>query len=70
VVVPDYVAREVPVILRICEQRPTLSKIVLNAEWTSTPTRVSGHDPRTYEYVIRTVKISVSIESCFDRPAQ
>jgi hypothetical protein len=28
VVVPDNVAREVPVILRICEQRPTLSRLL------------------------------------------
>ena len=53
-VVPDNVAREIPIVLRICELCPYCWRC-FDSSWATTPTCISGHDPRTYDYVIRAV---------------
>ncbi len=54
-VVPDDVAREFPIVPCICEARPIYVNFALTAGQTTTPTSISGHDPRTHEYVIFTL---------------
>jgi len=51
VIVPDNVAREVPIVPRVC--RPINVNLPLAADWRSTPTRISGHDPRADKYSVR-----------------
>ena len=50
-VVPDNVARKVPIVLRICESCPYCQPR-FDSRLGEYTTCISGHDPRTNDYVI------------------
>ena len=74
VIVSDDVAREFPVISRICGPRPIYVNLTLTADLTtastSAPTSISCHDTRTDEYVILTLQTPVRVIRRLDRSAQ
>src|SRR5712691_5430482 len=69
-VVADDVAREFPVVSRICGPRPIFVNLILAANQTTAPTRISCHSPRADNYGIFTLQTTVGVISCLDRPAQ
>ena len=70
VVVANDVAREFPIVSRIWDPRPIFVSLVLGADQTTAPTRISCHSPRTDEYGILTLQTAVGVISCLDSSAQ
>jgi len=70
-VVADDVAREFPVVSRICGPCPIFVNLVLAADQTTALTRISCQSPRTDNYgIFTTLQTAVGVISCLDRPAQ
>jgi len=70
VVVADDVAREFPVVFRIYGPCPILLNLILAADQTTPPTRISRQSPGTDNYSIFTLQTAVGVISCLDRSAQ
>jgi len=69
-VVADNVAREFPVVSRICGPCPIFINLILAADQTTPPTRISCQNPRTDNHGIFTPQTAVGVISCLDRSAQ
>ena len=69
-VVADDVAREFPVVSRICGPCPMFVNLVLEADQTTALTRISCRSTRTDDYGIFTLQTAVGVISCLDRSAQ